>query len=350
MSSASSAELPSRRQLVLATVVALVVALLVVVLFVMPAQFGKDPTGIGKLTGISKLYSAPEPPPSNTTLPPAKQLLRYNVTFPTQARSLAEETVSLQEGEEQTIDVQVLDGNLLDVTATLTWTDTALGPPGDPDLFQATWQRADGSMEQGVLGRNDAGGAGVFQAVAFIASPPRETTVDGVDALAASKTLKDRFPKDPASSGLWRLTIRLVDAPGALGATPDEANDVLVKVSSRSYEPALGAAFATGLVEDTLELVIDAQSRIEFKLRMDEGSPLTYDWSANTTLTYDFHGDRASDINNFTSHEQGQADGKAGDFVAPFTGRHGWFWRNDSSQPVTVTVHLTGKFAVIGVV
>jgi hypothetical protein len=28
--------------------------------------------------------------------------------------------------------------------------------------------------------------------------------------------------------------------------------------------------------------------------------------------------------------------------VAPFAGTHGWFWKNRSQQPVTVTVTITG--------
>ena len=166
-SSDSSADFPSRKRLAAATAIALAMALLVVVLFIMPAEYGKDPTGVGKFTGISKLYSTPEPPPANTTLPPASEVLRYNITFPSQGRSLADETVSLQEGESKTLDVQVLDGNLLDVTARLEWTDTALGPPGDPDLFEATWERADGSADQPVLGRNAENGTGKFAANPF---------------------------------------------------------------------------------------------------------------------------------------------------------------------------------------
>jgi hypothetical protein len=204
-------------------------------------------------------------------------------------------------------------------------------------------------MDQPVLGRNAENGSGLFAAVAFVSSAPRAATVDAADSVAAAAEMKALFPKDHSASGTWRLTIRLVNVPGILAATPDGTNDVRVMVSSRYYEPALGDAVSTGLVEDTLQLVIDGQSRIEFKLRMDEGSPLAFEWSANQTLTYDFHGDHASDANNFTSHDHGQAASKSGDFVAPFTGRHGWYWRNDSPQPVTVTVHLTGKFAIIGV-
>ena len=50
---------PSRKALLWQILGALVVASLIVVGFVLPAEFNKDPTGFGKLTGLSKL-SAPQ--------------------------------------------------------------------------------------------------------------------------------------------------------------------------------------------------------------------------------------------------------------------------------------------------
>ena len=31
-------------------------------------------------------------------------------------------------------------------------------------------------------------------------------------------------------------------------------------------------------------------------------------------------------------------------YVAPFTGIHGWFWQNQSLEPVTVTIDSTGGY------
>ncbi len=54
---------PSRRRLFVAATVAIVVSAVIAIAFVLPAEFGIDPTGIGRLTGlieISSPLSSPE--------------------------------------------------------------------------------------------------------------------------------------------------------------------------------------------------------------------------------------------------------------------------------------------------
>jgi hypothetical protein len=51
---------PSGRRLLIQTLVALVLASIVTVLFVLPAEYGRDPTGVGRMTGLSRLWAPPE--------------------------------------------------------------------------------------------------------------------------------------------------------------------------------------------------------------------------------------------------------------------------------------------------
>jgi len=48
-------DLPTARQLVRSTLVALAVAALLLVTVVLPAEYGIDPTGIGRLTGLAEM-------------------------------------------------------------------------------------------------------------------------------------------------------------------------------------------------------------------------------------------------------------------------------------------------------
>ena len=46
------------------------------------------------------------------------------------------------------------------------------------------------------------------------------------------------------------------------------------------------------------------------------------------------------------SYEQGRAvPEQAGELTAAFTGNHGWFWRNRTDAPVTVTLRTGGDYA-----
>lgn len=48
-------ELPSTKKLLLSTIIALGVAILVLIIFVFPAEYGKDITGLGKLIGLKNM-------------------------------------------------------------------------------------------------------------------------------------------------------------------------------------------------------------------------------------------------------------------------------------------------------
>lgn len=74
-------EHPSLRSTLIATGVAFLVASVVLVTAIMPAEYGVDPTGVGKLAGWDAL--AKEPEPTEPILPNAtssRELLRFNVT------------------------------------------------------------------------------------------------------------------------------------------------------------------------------------------------------------------------------------------------------------------------------
>lgn len=86
---------------------------------------------------------------------------------------------------------------------------------------------------------------------------------------------------------------------------------------------------------------------VEFKLQMNEGDSVAYAWNATSALFFDFHGDRGADDPSFTSYEKGAAAADAGDFTAPFTGRHGWYWENRNRADVTIELDLNGTFTVI---
>ncbi len=98
-------------------------------------------------------------------------------------------------------------------------------------------------------------------------------------------------------------------------------------------------------------MTIPAGQGLEYKLFVNEGAQIAYNWTAAGELFYDFHGERAGDASgDFTSHATGTAAADAGNFTAPFTGTHGWFWQNESDQDVVVTLRTRGLYAVVGVI
>jgi hypothetical protein len=60
-------------------------------------------------------------------------------------------------------------------------------------------------------------------------------------------------------------------------------------------------------------------------------------------LNYDTHGDGGGEK---ISYEQGRGvPDQAGTLTAAFAGNHGWFWRNRTEDPVTVTLRTRGEYS-----
>lgn len=63
-------------------------------------------------------------------------------------------------------------------------------------------------------------------------------------------------------------------------------------------------------------------------------------------MNYDTHGDGPGV--NYHGYGKGtNVDRLAGELTAAFTGSHGWFWRNRTDAPVTITLRTTGDYTEV---
>jgi hypothetical protein len=107
---------------------------------------------------------------------------------------------------------------------------------------------------------------------------------------------------------------------------------------------AVPAVARGGPVEVRLTLQPDQGE--EVKATMKAGEAFTYRWSTDGgAVNFELHGEPKEAVGNeYTSYEKGTSTGADGSFRAPFDGTHGWYWRNRSAKPVTITVTATGQF------
>lgn len=84
----------------------------------------------------------------------------------------------------------------------------------------------------------------------------------------------------------------------------------------------------------------------EIKALMKAGEEFVFNWTSDAPVNFDMHGEPPNAKGNeFSSYWQGVLTSTAhGSFTAPFDGTHGWYWRNRSADPVTVTVTVSGFF------
>jgi hypothetical protein len=100
---------------------------------------------------------------------------------------------------------------------------------------------------------------------------------------------------------------------------------------------------------DDKTIVIPAGVGLEFKVGVTEGEIFDYEWQTDGGgLFFDFHGeahDAAPD--EFTSFRAATDSQSTGSLTAPFTGRAGWWWKNNGDVDVVVTLRLKGDYDLI---
>ncbi|EMX8445579.1 TPA: transmembrane anchor protein [Pseudomonas aeruginosa] len=99
-----------------------------------------------------------------------------------------------------------------------------------------------------------------------------------------------------------------------------------------------------------MSITLEPNQGAEVKLEMVAGAKVTYHWTANgSQVNFDTHGDPYNAPRDFY---HGYGKGRAtpedkGVLEAAFDGKHGWFWRNRTSKPVTVTLRTQGDYISI---
>ena len=103
--------------------------------------------------------------------------------------------------------------------------------------------------------------------------------------------------------------------------------------------------------QQVIEITVPANEGIEYKLKMQQYDKVTYEWMTNgSSLYFDLHGEPEGDTSGyFESYGIATLDAMKGSFTAPFNGSHGWYWKNNSNNPVAIQLILNGRFQIIGI-
>lgn len=102
--------------------------------------------------------------------------------------------------------------------------------------------------------------------------------------------------------------------------------------------------------EDSVQIIVPAGKGIEFKINMLKYGTMKYEWTtANREILYfDFHGEvkQETEVKDvyFESYTMANSNNMVGTFLAPYEGKHGWFFRNNSNTDAIVNLRLKGQY------
>lgn len=169
----------------------------------------------------------------------------------------------------------------------------------------------------------------------------------GIDPLGVGKALGLTQLHSPAQdAGAAAMGAQAIP-PGMSGATKGST------VSAKGEERALTIASpqAAAYRADTMEIVLPPKKGVEVKTHLAKGATLIYSWKTKNgeLVNHDFHGepvDAGKDEFESFILDKGISESR-GSLIAPFTGVHGWYWKNLSSEPVTIVLSASGFYADI---
>ena len=106
--------------------------------------------------------------------------------------------------------------------------------------------------------------------------------------------------------------------------------------------------------KDSIKILVPAGKGIEYKFKALKHASIKYEWAtSNKDIVFiDFHGEvkQKDPPRNvfFESYTLAYSNNMAGTFTAPFEGKHGWYFKNENAEDVTVTIRLEGEYELFG--
>ncbi|MBV5704233.1 transmembrane anchor protein [Pseudomonas aeruginosa] len=189
-------------------------------------------------------------------------------------------------------------------------------------------------------------------------------------ALLVTVVMPSEYAIDPTGVGralgltqMGEVKIQLAeearaDEAAAQTPTPPRAETIATEPAVPATTPAAPAEVISApeqpaapeqaALQHEMSITLSPNQGAEVKLEMKQGAKVNYRWTANGgVVNYDTHGDPYNAPRDFY-HGYGRSTPEdSGVLEAAFDGKHGWFWRNRSNKPVTVTLRTQGEYISI---
>jgi len=105
---------------------------------------------------------------------------------------------------------------------------------------------------------------------------------------------------------------------------------------------------------DVIDIPLEAFGELEYKLGLNEGDSIVYQWDAveldePEKLYAEFHGHTppVNNVGDLMFYRKANGGTERGTLVAPFTGIHGWYLRNEGDEPIVVRLKVAGFYELL---
>ncbi len=116
-------------------------------------------------------------------------------------------------------------------------------------------------------------------------------------------------------------------------------------------EPAASTSDRAGQpaeLSHEMSLILSPNEGAEIKVELKKGMTTKYVWFTDGgKANFDIHGDSKELNIDYHGYSKGAKERDEGVLEAAFDGYHGWFWRNRTKKPLTVTLQTRGDYTDI---
>ena len=112
--------------------------------------------------------------------------------------------------------------------------------------------------------------------------------------------------------------------------------------------------YTTDYRTDAIDIPLGSLEELEYKLGLNEGDSIVYQWDAvdlkDPALLYaEFHGhtEPVNNVGDLMFYRKATGATERGTLIAPFTGIHGWYLRNDTEAPIVVRLKVAGFYELL---
>lgn len=161
-------------------------------------------------------------------------------------------------------------------------------------------------------------------------------------ALLISCVLPAEYGIDPTGIGKVLGLRKMGETKMQLAAEAEAGNTTDIQALA-TPKPIHPEEPAIAITSKTMTLSLVPGAAAEVKVTLNKGASVSYHWMVDAGhVNFDNHGDNPS--TKYHNYSKGKAaTHDKGKITAAFDGSHGWFWRNRSSEVVTVTLNVSGK-------
>ena len=120
------------------------------------------------------------------------------------------------------------------------------------------------------------------------------------------------------------------------------------KMAADSVEKTVTAQLEAPVWTDKMTISLRPNEGKEVKLKMKKGGQVNYVWwTENGQANFDAHADSKKHRINYHSYDKGKTGRKEGIMAAAFDGKHGWFWRNRTTEIMKIILQVAGEYSDI---